>query len=242
MDIRRRRLKANSIKLEINECEKFIERSNETIGRLKHTSLDIKYIKNHIYKLKTSISQKEERLLVLNNEMLAVNKGGLDTEINLEYKKNENRQKKLNEDRKNIMKEKQKEKKENKDISKKYWDGIIGAVRSEKQKEKDMKYSQTYFQRVCDSLPEYMKRNLADMPNNKGYIWRGVYFYGRLDEDSGPRVLFEKRKGGLLIIHEYTEKEYKIFEKNGKDRKKIVEKYDRKKKQSGINIMDYLKK
>ena len=38
MDIRRR-LKANSIKLEINECEKFIERSKETIGRLK--SIDV---------------------------------------------------------------------------------------------------------------------------------------------------------------------------------------------------------
>ena len=242
MDIRRRRLKANSIKLEINECEKLIGRSKDTIGRLKQTNLGMEFIKNQIDKLKTSISEKEERLFVLNNDMLAVNKGDLDNEINLEYKKNEDRQKKLAEDRKNNIEEKEKEKKKNKDASKKYWNGIIGAVRSEKQKERDMRYAQSYFQRTCDTLPEYMKRNLADMPNNKGYIWKGTYFYGKLPEEPGPRVLFEKRKGGLLIINEYTDKEYKIFEKNGKERKRLLERYDRKKKQSGVSIMDYLKK
>lgn len=241
MDIRRR-LKANSIKLEINECEKIIERSKETIGRLKHTNLGIEFIKKQIDKLKTSISEKEDRLSVLNSQIVIVDKGGLDNEINMEYSKNENRKKKLDHARKMITKENKKEKQEKKDKCKKYWDGIVGAARSERQKEKDMRYAQSYFEKTCDNLPEYMKRNLADMPNNKGYIWKGIYFYGDLPEESGTRVLFEKRKGGLLIIHEYTDKEYKIFEKNGKERKRLLEKYDRKKKQSGVNIMDYLKK
>jgi len=241
MDIRRR-LKANSIKLEINECEKFIERSKETIGRLKLTNLGMEFIKKQIDKLKTSISEKEERLSVLNNQIVIVYKGGLDNEINMEYIKNENKKKKLERTREIISKEQKKEKQEKREKSKKYWDGIIGAVKSERQREKDMRYAQSYFERTCDNLPEYMKRNLADMPNNKGYIWKGIYFYGYLPEESGPRVLFEKRKGGLLIIHEYTDKEYKIFEKNGKERKRLLEKHDRKKKQSGFNIMDYLKK
>jgi len=241
MDIRRR-LKANSIKLEINDCKKFIERSKETIGRLKHTNLGIEFIKNQIDKLKTSISEEEERLSVLNNKIVIVDKGGLDNEINMEYSNNENRKKKLDHDREMITKENKKDKQEKKDKSKNYWNGIIGAARSERQKERDVRYAQSYFERTCDSLPEYMKRNIAEMPNNKGYIWKGIYLYGDLPEQSGPRVLFEKRKGGLLIIHEYTDKEYKIFEKNGKERKKLLEKYDRKKKQSGVNIMDYLKK
>lgn len=228
MDIRRR-LKANSIKLEINECEKFIERSKETIGRLKHANLGIEFIKKQIDKLKTSISEKEERLSVLNSQIVIVYKGGLDNEINMEYSKNENRKKKLDHDRKMIIKENKKEKQENKEKYKKYWDGIINAARSERRNEKDMRYYQSYFERTCDNLPEYMKRNLADMPNNKGYIWKGVYFYGDLPKEPGPCVLFEKRKGGLLIIHEYTDKEYKMFEKNGKERKILLEKCDRKK-------------
>lgn len=241
MDIRRR-LKANSIKLEINDCQKFIERGKETIGRLKHTNLGVEFIKKQIDKLKTSINEKEERLSVLNDKIVIVDKGGLDNEINMEYINNENRKKKLDQDREIIAKENKKDKQEKKEKCKNYWDGIIGAARSERQKERDMKYAQSYFERTCDSLPKYMKRNLADMPNNKGYIWKGVNFYGDLPEESGPCVLFEKRKGGILIIHEYTDKEYKMFEKNGKERKKLLEKYDRKKKQSGVNIMDYLKK
>lgn len=241
MDIRRR-LKSNTIRLEINDCKKFIERGKETIGRLKHTDLGLEFIKNQIEKLKTSISQKEERLDILNKELLIVDKGGLDTEINMEYMENKNRRNKLEQDRKINIDEKKREKDENKNICKKYWDGVIGDARSERQNERDIRYSQKHFQRVCDSLPEYMKRNLAEMPNNKGYIWKGVYFYGELAEDSDTRVLFEKRKGGLLIIHEYTDKEYKIFEKNGKERKKLLERRDRKKKKSGVNIMDYLKK
>jgi len=240
MDIRRR-LKANSIKLEINEYKKFIKRSKETIGRLKHTNLEVEFIKKQIDKLKTSISEKEERLSVLNNELLVVDKGGLDDEINIEYQNNEKKYKKMSRDRENIIKEKKKEKQENKDVSKKYWNGIIVASRSERQKERDMRYAQSYYQRTCDNLPEYMKRNLACMPNNKGYIWKGICFYGYLPEELGPRVLFEKRKGGILIIHEHTDKEYKIFEKYGKERKKLLERYPRKKKESGVNIMDYLK-
>ena len=241
MDIRRR-LKANSIKLEINECEKFIERSKETIGRLKHTNLGMEFIKKQIDKLKTSIGEKKERLSVLNSQIVIVYKGGLDNEINMEYSNNQNRKKKLDHNREMITKENKKEKQEKKEKCKKYWDGIIAASRSERQKEKDMRYAQSYFERTCNSLPEYMKRNLADMTNNKGYIWKGIYFYGKLPQEKGSRVLFEKRKGGLLIIHEYTDKEYKIFEKNGKERKRLLEKYDRKNKQSGVNIMDYLKK
>ena len=67
-----------------------------------------------------------------------------------------------------------------------------------------------------------MKSNLADMPNNKGYIWRGVVFYGDLPEYKGqPRILFEK-KGRILVIHEYSGKEYKRYEKEGKNRKILV--------------------
>ena len=229
MDIRRR-LKANSIKLEINECKKFIERSTKTIGRLKHSNLGIEFVRKQIDKLKTSISEKEEKLSVLNSQIVIVDKGGLDNEIDMEYSKNKSRKNKLDRDKEKITKENKKEKQEKKEKYKKYWDGIVGAARSERQKMRDMRYAQSYFEKTFDNLPEYMKRNLADMPNNKGYIWKGIYFYGDLPEQSGPRVLFEKRKGGLLIIHEYTDKEYKLFEKNGKERKRLLERYERKKK------------
>jgi hypothetical protein len=241
MDVRRR-LKTNSINIEINECDNFIKRSKETIGRLKHTNLAIEFVKNQIDKLNNSITEKEDRLDVLNNMLSSVKNGGLDNEINSEYKNNEIRQSKLDRERKNDQHEARKEKQEGKDASQAYWNGIIQSSRDHRQQERDVRYCQKYFDKTCDGLPDFIKRNLSQMPNNKGYIWKGVNFYGDLPEHPGPRVLFEKRKGGLLIIHEHTDKEYKVYQKNGKERKKLIEKHNKKKKQAGVNIMDYLKK
>ena len=44
-----------------------------------------------------------------------------------------------------------------------------------------------------------MKKNLESMPNNKGYIWKDVIFYGALpDENNGHTIIFEKGLDKLL--------------------------------------------
>lgn len=93
----------------------------------------------------------------------------------------------------------------------------------ERQLKRDIRYSFKHYNRSAGSLPDYMRRNLADMPGNKGYIWRSVWFMGDLREERGkPRIMFEKCKGGILKIHEYTKYEYKLYEKKGKNRKVLV--------------------
>ena len=80
-----------------------------------------------------------------------------------------------------------------------------------------MKYAYKHFGRSEDSLPEYISRNLKNMPNNKGYIWKSVCYYGHKPaNENEPTFLFEK-KYGTLYIHEYTHNEYFYFskEKNG---------------------------
>jgi hypothetical protein len=51
--------------------------------------------------------------------------------------------------------------------------------------------------------------------------------------------MFEKKDGDILIIHEYTDTEYKIFEKRGKDKKNLIHQEPKKKKNSKLSIMDY---
>lgn len=95
--------------------------------------------------------------------------------------------------------------------------------REENKQKRDMRYFYKRFCRIGDSFPEYMKRNLKKMPNNKGYIWRGCWFLG--DKPADPRqpmVMFEKPKGNILYIHEYGQYDYKLFSKKGKDRRKLV--------------------
>ena len=147
----------------------------------------------------------------------------------------------MSEERRKEKEDSDRESKEKKSVSKEYWKGIVNSSNDNRQEQRDMRYAYKYFNNVCDSLPDYMKKNLPEMPNNKGYIWRGVYFYGYLPERPGPCVMFEKKKGGILVIHEYIENEYRRYEKMGKERKKLVHKEPRKIKNSGINLLDYLK-
>lgn len=238
----RRRIKKNTLLNEIRRVENFIDRSKKTIKGLRNTTMGVEYIQSQIDKLNKAISDKEQELESLKKDLVVVKCGGLDDEINKEYKKNEKRQIRLLKERREEKEESDREKKEKKTASKDYWDGIIRESRNHHKNERDMKYSYKYFNKVCDTLPDYMQRNLAGMPNNKGYIWRGVHFYGYLPESPGPRVMFEKKRGGVLVIHESNEKEYKVYEKVGKEKKKLVHEEFRKIKNSGVNIMDFLKK
>jgi len=67
--------------------------------------------------------------------------------------------------------------------------------------------------RAVDTLPDYMKDNLKTMPNNKGYRWRGVGFYGlQKPIKDEPLILFEKRRGVLKICKYYKDRA-EIYEK-----------------------------
>lgn len=94
---------------------------------------------------------------------------------------------------------------------------------SEKKFDKDCKYWYKQYLRACEKLPDYMREKLRDMPNNKGYIWNGCIFFGdRRSEKGKDVVLFEKERGGDLLIHEIDSEECRIYRKSGKDKKKLV--------------------
>ncbi len=89
---------------------------------------------------------------------------------------------------------------------------------------REMKKSYEYFQKLCASIPDYMRENLANMPNNKGFIWKGVSCYGDLPaEPDKPRVLTEKLYGGILRIYETDENYHRVYEKDGKNPRKLIQ-------------------
>jgi hypothetical protein len=76
--------------------------------------------------------------------------------------------------------------------------------------------------KVCESLPDYMRKNLREMTNNKGYIWRGCWFFGELPSNPYENtVVFEKCRG-VLRIHETDRCTHKIYEKIGSERKNLI--------------------
>jgi len=75
--------------------------------------------------------------------------------------------------------------------------------RSNRWDKKKYKIYYSKFCRAVDTLPDYMLSNLKQMPNNKGYLWRGIIVYGeKKPVKDEPVMLFEKRHG-VLWIHKY---------------------------------------
>lgn len=228
----KRRIKKNELKNEIKECESVITRSNETIGRLKTSNMGLNYVTNQISILKEKIENKTKLVEELNKKIEDVKSGLLDDEIQKEYDDNKERSKSISLKYKKKKEEKKREKDEKKKITKEYWDKVKSDSKERYDKKRDIKYQYKYFTKVCESIPDYLLKNLKKMPNNKGYIWRGVYCYGDLPaEENQPNVLFEKKKGGILLIHEHRSNgEYRRYEKIGRERKKLVHKEYRKPK------------
>jgi len=75
-------------------------------------------------------------------------------------------------------------------------------------------------------LPDYIRENLSRMPNNKGYIWRGIWYFGhRPEEDPNLLIMFE-RAGGETLIHEILYGRYrKVYTKNKNGTKTIVSEF-----------------
>lgn len=237
----RRIVRKNKIILDIRDAELFINRSKETIKRIKGSKMGEVYVNNQIDKLTSAIEEKNALLEQLNKDVRGVLCGSLDSDIEEEYKKSAINIKQQSMTKAKIDEEKKTEKKETGDASKNYWKGIINESRNQRQIKRDVDYGYKYFVKVCNEIPSYMVKNLAEMPNNKGYIWRGVHFYGDLPKESGPIVMFEK-KGSSLMIHEHTDTEYRLYEKDGSNKKQLVHKEPRKNKFMGVSLIDYMKK
>jgi hypothetical protein len=105
--------------------------------------------------------------------------------------------------------------------------------------EKIMDKEFSYYNEVNSTLPRFISEKLDDMPNNRGYIWRGVWYFGQQpSRNDQPLVMFEKYQK-VLYVHEYsrdqpsfagydsapgpnqTVTEHKMYERNGKDQKLI---------------------
>ena len=236
----KRRFQKNKIINDIKLTQLLLERSNDTIKHIKHSNMGVDYVKNQTTKLKNLIEEKTLYLDNLKKELLSIEDGSFDNKINNQYIIQQTKNNKITNDKIIEKINKKKEKEEQKEVSKVYMKNIMLDSKDYKQHQRDLSYSYKYFNKVCDQVPDYMIKNLSEMPNNKGYIWRGVYLYGDLQCQPGPTVMFEKQKN-ILIIHEYTPTDYKRFEKNGKDRKILVHSEKKRVNSIGNNIMDYYK-
>jgi len=75
-------------------------------------------------------------------------------------------------------------------------------------------------------LPDYIRTNLSKMPNNKGYIWKGIWYFGHKPNENNNNLLimFERPLGSNdMLIHEIKRNEYyRILKKDHTGRNVII--------------------
>jgi hypothetical protein len=222
MDDSIRRYEHNHIKDELRNISMAIEKSNASASLMRcqpETKFSKAQIHTIIEKNKERINEKE----VLEKRLRDLKAGLLDKELLLTVRAqmDEARAKKrLTMQRKKDLAA---DKEVKSIISKAYYQATRKQDRKNKYANKNMNRSYRHFTRACNSVPSYMRRNLSEMPNNKGYFWKSVACYGDLPREIGkPTVLFDRRRGGVMVIHEWSPNEYRVYEKKGKGRKVLV--------------------
>ena len=105
--------------------------------------------------------------------------------------------------------------------------GKGGKNYDKKNNRKTIEFNKTFkhFQNLNSSIPDYILEKLLYMPNNKGYIWKGIFCYGEAPSDSVyKQLMFEKQKN-YTIIHEwdYEKMEKKIWYKYPKLKKELYQ-------------------
>lgn len=213
----------NKIKTQISDIEKYIVRHKATIDRLKSQDSS-EFNRNQIKNLNDKISDYDKTLIELNQRYTDIGLGKLDEDLLKQCK-----------DTNTVIQ--QKREVNDKKINDKQNDKINDEIRLQKyyaDNKKNRTESQysivketDKFIKNNDIFPDYILKNLKDMPCNKGYIWRGIWAMGEKPSKGHDIVMFEKLKGGLLRIIEIDSQYKTIYEKVGKNPKVFISKTQR---------------
>ena len=218
----------NSLSCKLKDISIYIKRNNETIDRLKSQEKSDFNMKQ-IEKLKTKNLEYEQEIIDINQKISDISSGKLDNSILETITTNNNNNNKKNElANKKKMNEKSKKKEtENKNLQTFY--KMNKSKNDNEVSEYNMQKEFDRFEKGCASIPNYILNNLNEMPCNKGYIWKGIWCFGKLPQQGNDIIMFEKLKdSNILRIYEITERYRTIYEKEGKNSKKLVSKTERK--------------
>ena len=201
----------------IKDINVYIKRNNDTISNFQKNNIQTSFEIKQIEKLKLNNKDFEKEISILNKRIEDIISGNLNSEFNnLITLTQQNQIKSKEKETNKIIKKNQKNVDDKKCVLKSFQ--INGNYNEDYYMDKEY-YK---FVKVCNNIPDYILRNLKEMPSNKGYIWKGVWCFGELpDNNSGQLLMFEKLYGGILRIYEIDDNYRTIYEKQDGKRKLI---------------------
>ena len=195
------------------ELKALLVRFNEYTDEAIEMSEDPEGLIEKRDRLETKIQNKRKEIKNLTqkhkdsmNELDKHNNGELDEIYNEIYNKRE--------EDKQIRREKKYEKKtktntENKKVSQQFYSNSRQASSKDRYMKKQYDYHYRYFTRNSAKVPSFITTNLKSMPNNKGYIWRNIWFYGALPIPK--KKIFNKHLNTYEHVEDNTLKMHEIL-------------------------------
>ena len=238
----------NKINLEIKDLKKFIEKDEKTLKRLVDKTDDFSTRQKD--KCTKSISEKKDRICFLENEIILCNTGQLDDKLKNTRVKNAKEAKVNTNTKDKSLLIKNNQKKEGIEYIKQQHKKDREQSQYERNFNKEVNRGYYHYLKCVNKVANYQKKNLKDMPTNKGYIINGgtfnynntdivgkLYVYGKQNPVTKKNniTMFEKIDKENMLIHEWSQNNYKIFKKQGKNNKKLISR--EKRKQKNFNIL-----
>lgn len=147
----------------------------------------------------------KERVKVLLELATRQHKNSLQNEENIQHRRIQEKE------RKNVVRET-------------YYTNLRKFCKSRRQNRYQMRREERWLRKTENYFPLWKLKKLKNMPNNKGYIWRGIYYYGHKPAIKGEPIFLFEQKGKSLYIHEISKTQHKIFLKENKNsRRKLIE-------------------
>ncbi len=228
----KRKREGKRIQSEIQATRNHITKVTASIARLTLVeSTDPTYTASHISKLNVIMTKLNVDLEVLRDRDTSLRHGLLDDELRAAAKAVEDEIKAKNMDKQKKKEKEADEDEANKVASQAYWDATVKSERSSRYAAKNMNREYKFYtDKLLNSMPGYMTENLRRLPENKGYIWKGIYNYGERPPQPGRPIEMEEQLRGKGLFHVWTKQHdgnvlYRKSEKVGKGRdmkKKLI--------------------
>ena len=216
----------NKVKEEIFFLEKNIKIHENSLNRIKQNKED-DFTKTQIQKLNEQILDKKKQITEKENYLIKLDSGELDELLKLKIKEST----KISDEKRKITNEKKKEEQEyNKQqakISKDYYKKQL----SSDKLNKDWYYNSAYkhYKKTDENLPDYLIQKLSQMPYNKGYVFKGVYYFGRKEEPcSSYDFSFNENFHGKRYNHVWDKNCIYKYELNNNKKPILIEKKNKK--------------
>jgi hypothetical protein len=212
---------ARQAETELRSLETYKQRTQETIERCRNSTAE--GVIEKIGHLRTKLEEYDQKIEEKRSEMEEFRSGQRDDQINLIINKQAHELKRKQHENSRKKQEEKEELIKAKKRADHYFQRGDNRNRKRFASNREMGYEFRRFERNCDKIPSYLHRNLKNMPNNKGYIWRGIWLLGNKPSERGqPLIMFERKNKDTLIIHEIDYYKARTYEKKGKARKTLI--------------------